>query len=117
MSALAALQKEFFEHEIATKLYHFQTRSYGAHKQSDLYLSKFLLNVDQFQEVMQGVLGKLKVKRMRLDVQAPTDQTFPRVLKRFASFMSALELPEAAANIRDQMVADADQLIYLLHFQ
>ena len=117
MASLAELQKEFFKHEIATKLYHFQTKRYGAHKQSDAYLTKFLLNADQLQEILQGLVGQMRVKRMQLDVRAPTDASYPKELQRFAAFMRALELPAAAATVRDQMVADAEQLLYLLEFK
>src|SRR5271170_3763321 len=49
----------FFRHQIYIKMFHFQTKKYGAHKASDSYLEKFSANMDRFVETMQGVTGQV----------------------------------------------------------
>ena len=49
----------FFEHQLTIKMFHFQTKKYGAHKAADKYLVKYQANLDRYMEVYQGEKGRL----------------------------------------------------------
>ena len=115
------LMQFFFKHEIKMKMYHFQTKHYGAHKASDTYLGQFLLDVDRFMEVAQGAFGKIETKKMKLEVVMESDESMDRHLEKYVKFLKDLgknlkDHPELL-NIRDEMVSNAEQLRYLLTFK
>lgn len=109
----------FFKHQLQLKMYHFQTKLYGAHKASDAYLITFAVNLDKFMEVSQGIHGNLTMKQLTLDFPIATDETIIAEISTFSSLLRKLDLSESSelANIRDGMVADAEQLKYLLTFK
>lgn len=105
------------------KLFHFQTKDYGAHKASDKYLDKFASNFDRFMEVAQGIFGKLNIKNMEFNFSVVTDETIRKELSEFVSILKKFDTFEGISNrtdlltIRDEMMADAEQLKYLLTFK
>jgi hypothetical protein len=110
-----------FEHQLKIKIFHFQTEFYGAHKSSDAYLEKFMMNLDKFMEVSQGALGKLKIHKLQMNIQTVTDLTIAKELDNFIENMRDLNIkfsgyPEILT-IRDDIVQDAEQLKYLLTFK
>jgi len=111
----------FFRHQLLLKLFHFQTKSYGAHKASDAYLSGFLANMDKFMEVAQGEFGTVTNPGIYIDAQALTDDTIVSELDAFVRIMHKLDpivLPHPGLQaIRDELIADASQLKYLLTFK
>jgi len=116
---MQALQTEFFKHEIETKLFHFQTDDYGAHKASDAYLVKLRANADRFMETLRGHMSDKAghIARIDLQVKAPTDKSYPKRVAAFGSLLQELKLPADVAAVRDELVADAHQLLYLLRFR
>jgi hypothetical protein len=111
----------FFRHQLKIKMYHFQTKSYGAHKASDSYLSEFEQKLDKFMEVAQGIVGKLELKKIKLELFTLDDQTITDELdlfiKTLGMFDKVINKYSELLNIRDEMVADAKQLKYLLTFK
>ena len=59
--------EEFTKHQLEMKMYHFQTKSYGAHKASDAYLVKYMVNMDQFMEVGQGNYGQVTMNKVSIN--------------------------------------------------
>jgi hypothetical protein len=119
LSKLEGLLEAFFEHEIILKLYHFHTKRYGAHKASDAYRSKFLANMDQFMEVAQGIVGTVKQRDIQVNARMVSDSTVGKQLDSFIKLVNSARFkahPELHAII-DIMVADANQLKYLLTFE
>lgn len=121
LSKVERLLEEFFLHQLSLKMYHFQTKSYGAHKASDQYLITFALNFDRMMEVTQGEFGQIKTKRMNLKLTTLTDGTVKAYLTEFVRMLEDLEnsfgdYPGILA-IRDEMVAEARKLKYLLLFK
>jgi len=113
------LIKLFFDHQIQIKMLHFQTKYYGSHKSLDAYLEKFLNNFDKYMEVSQGLYGRLKAGSMDFKVNMMDDQT---VMKRLNDFLHALaesrkQMPPDLSAIVDEMLADTNQLKYLLTFK
>lgn len=111
----------FFKHELTIKMYHFQTKLYGAHKASDKYLEKLRANIDRFMEVAQGKHGSIEATELNLKIVTVRDDN---VNSHIDSFIGKLKndnikwdtLPELAV-VRDEMLADAYQLKYLLQFK
>ena len=114
------LVQYFFKHYIMLKMYHFQTKAFGSHKASDGYIITFLALMDQFMEVAQGIYGKIDIKEFNINIQCATDETILTHLNEVIETMNTLG--KRIDNItllalRDDIVADAEQLKYLLTFK
>jgi hypothetical protein len=113
----------FFRHQIYVKMFHFQTSKYGAHKASDGYLEKFAANMDRFVEVMQGIVGQVNNDSMVLQPftfnEYRSSKQMVDKLNLFVKSLESLKLDKQTGliNIRDEMIADAQQFIYLLNFE
>ena len=118
---LSTLIKNFFQHQMEIKMFHFQTKNYGAHKASDMYLSNFLSNMDKFLEAAQGISGQTKLKNIEVKFNTLTDKTIIQALEQFINLLFKLDeslgLNKDLLAIRDEMMADANQLKYLLIFE
>ena len=111
----------FFKHQITLKMFHFQTQSYGYHKTSDLYLETFMKNFDRFMEVAQGVFGRTNLTNVNINIYTANDQSIEQELTQFVSVLRGLDTtltgyPELL-NLRDEIVAEANQFKYLLTFK
>ena len=107
------LTKVFFEHQIQIKMLHFQTKDYGAHKELDTYLQKFLTNFDKYMEVSQGISGRLKLTKLDIQISTtPKLNDFIRIINK-----SKNQVSSDLSAILDDMTADVNQLKYLLTFK
>lgn len=121
MEMIERLLGIFFRHQIVIKMFHFQTKYYGAHKASDTYLDKFNSNFDQFMEVAQGRYGRITARNINLNVSTASDENIISELDDLINLLSEMErnfanIKELLA-IRDTMMADAQQFKYLLTFK
>lgn len=115
------LLKTFFLHQTTIKMLHFQTSTYGSHKALDEYLEKFDGNFDRYMEVSQGIFGKTDLKKLEIKVKTQTDKSIDSNLSDFSELLTDLsnayeDHPDLLA-IRDEMLADVNQLRYLLTFK
>ena len=122
MADINKLCIDLFNHQIAMKLYHFQTVRYGAHKASDNYLEKYLNLMDRFMEVAQGIYGKITLKNYDIKGKSHDDTTIVGHLDGMINLWSTkidtiLNNHTDLATIRDELVSEANQLKYLLTFQ
>lgn len=118
LAVVQSFLAELFKHQLAIKMFHFQTEQYGAHKQSDAYLTKFLANMDQFMEVAQGIVGVVQTRELKLRVVTVDDDEIVEELAHFADTLGKMRragYPELNA-ILDIMLADLRQFRYLLSF-
>jgi hypothetical protein len=110
------------------KLFHWKTTSYPTHKATDKLYTKLNANIDSFIEVLLGKSGVrtdlLDTKNMRLiDLQSVDD--LKREVVDFKSYLVALSDNAAMKkmantdlfNIRDTILGDMNQLLYLLSFK
>jgi len=109
------------------KLYHWRTGSFATHKATDEAYASLNTNVDKFVEVM---LGKgphrvtLNMKSIPLHECVKEDE-FKREIEKFKSFLVELERMKGMRgmsnsdliSIRDDILADMNQLLYLLTFK
>jgi len=130
-SLLRNFQREitviFFEMLLLIKLFHWKTYSYATHKATDELYSKFNENMDKFIEVLLGKTG------MRIDLTNKKQISLydlsntPQLINKVNSFKSYLvNLTNNKAikvmtnsdllNIRDEMLGDMNQFLYLLSF-
>jgi DNA-binding ferritin-like protein len=130
--ALASFQKEitmtFLEMLLMIKLYHWKTYSYATHKATDELYGKLNENMDHFIEVILGKSGQ----RMDLTKQKSIpliDLSSPEALKKeiysFKVYLVSLNDNKAMKlmsntdllNIRDEILGDLNQFLYLLSFK
>ena len=115
------LLKAFFLHQTTMKMLHFQTKFYGAHKAIDEYLEKFDGNFDRYMEVSQGIFGTTDLKKLDINIKVLNDKSVDSNLKDFGSLLEGLSKPldkhPDLLAIRDEMLADSNQLRYLLTFK
>ncbi len=107
------------------KLMHWMTPSYAEHQALDQLYTKLSVSVDRFMEVYQGKTqsriiipsGQDELENyIRLRNEQPT-----KFLQRVVNFLNDSEMIHTTdndlLNIRDEMVADINQTLYLLTFQ
>ena len=120
MRNLDNLLQSLFKHQLRIKMFHFQTKKYGAHKASDDYLSKFSGNLDKIMEVAQGHFGRLTTTNINVSFTTINDNNIVSELDSFIDVMKSLDAPlnnyTDLLNIRDEIIGDAAQFKYLLTF-
>jgi hypothetical protein len=112
----------------AVKLYHWKTHSYPTHKATDELYSKLNDNVDKFVEVLLGKFGNrislVKTKSIPLrDMSSPEE--FKREINKYKTFLVNLEKEPTMKkmtntdllNIRDEILGDLNQFLYLNTFK
>lgn len=118
----------FFEMLLLIKLFHWKTYSYATHKATDDLYSKFNEHMDKFIEVLLGKTG------MRIDLTNKrqinlydlnnSDQLINKI-DEFKSYLINLnnnKVMKIMSNydlltIRDEILADMNQFLYLLSFK
>jgi hypothetical protein len=130
--SFSAFQKEitvvFFEMLLMVKLFHWKTSSYAVHKATDDLYTKLNANMDSFIEVLLGKTGLridlMGTKSIRLiDLSSP--ESFKREIESFKGYLVSLNDNSTMKrmsntdlyNIRDTILGDLNQLLYLLTFK
>jgi DNA-binding ferritin-like protein len=131
-TTLASFQKEitmtFLEMLLMIKLYHWKTYSYPTHKATDELYSKLNENMDHFIEVLLGKSGQridlIKQKSIPLiDLSSP--EGLKKEIQSFKEYLVSLNDNKAMKlmtntdllNIRDEILGDLNQFLYLLTFK
>ena len=120
----SSLVKQMLELLVMVRLYHWKTHSYAQHKATDELYEKLDNLVDQFVEVL---LGKSQTRVSMIDkylrmydfdnTQELKDQIFE--YRQFLQDMNRVLDPKKDSdllNIRDEMLANLNQFLYLLSF-
>ena len=118
-------KKHFAQHFLemlnTIKLYHWSTHSYPEHKATDELYSSLNGHMDKFVEVLLGKDGSRINQIESKSYVVPDLQNTNEVKKRvedFKSFLINLPLHGSKdtdlANIRDEILADLNQFLYLL---
>lgn len=108
----------FFNMREQIKLYHWQTRSFAEHKATDDLIGKLDTNIDTFVEVYMGRYGRPVMKRT-LPVKNLTVTGIRGFINKSGEWLS-FKLPRIVKrtdtdllNIRDEILADLNQIKYL----
>ena len=109
------------------KLYHWKTYSYATHKATDELYSKLNSNIDTFIEVLLGKLSN-RVNLTRVKTVPLKDLSSSNEMKREIEYykkyllalnnnkvMNIMSNPDLFT-IRDEILADLNQFLYLLSF-
>lgn len=111
--------KKFFTTILDIKMYHWNTKVYARHKATDEYFSKLLSSIDEFVEVYIGKYKRPSVKPFSISVNVYNDKDVVTLLKNFCAFLTK-DMPKMLSNtdtdllnIRDTMLADTNQTLYL----
>jgi maltodextrin utilization protein YvdJ len=131
-SSLSSFQKEitivFLEMLLMIKLYHWKTSSYATHKATDELYSKLNENIDSFIEVLLGKSGQRTNLTDKKSIRL-LDLTSPESLKRevegFKGYLVSLNDNKTMKimsntdlyNIRDEILGNMNQFLYLLTFK
>jgi len=129
---LASFQKEitivFMEILMMVKLYHWKTYSYATHKATDELYSELNENVDKFMEVLLGKSGQrtdlMDTKSVALMDFSAVEQ-FKKEIDSFKGYLVSLNDNKAMKlmtntdllNIRDEILGNLNQFLYLLTFK
>jgi hypothetical protein len=107
------------------KLYHWKTHSYSQHKATDELHEKLSENIDKFVEVLMGKSNSriyMIDKKMRL-YDFNTKQELRAAMFEYREFLSAemdrvfhSKKDSDILSIRDDMLTDINQFLYLLTF-
>ena len=130
--SLSAFKKEitvvFLEMLLMIKLYHWKTTSYATHKATDELYSKLNENIDSFIEILLGKSGKrtdlTKEKRIRL-LDLSSSEALKREVDVFKGYLVGLNDNKTMKmmsntdlyNIRDEILGNMNQFLYLLTFK
>lgn len=120
---MSAEQIHFFLHlRDQIKLYHWQTRVYSRHIATDKVLEKLEASIDSYVEIYIGKYGRPKVsgKNATITLQNLTEAGAVRVVNSAIKYLQGpltkTLKPGVDAdlmNIRDEIVGDLNQLLYL----
>lgn len=130
--SLIVFQKEivviFLEILLMVKLFHWKTTSYATHEATDNLYKKLNANIDTFIETIIGKTGSrinlMKNKKIRL-IDVTSQETLKKEIQTFKNYLVGLDRNKAMKsmnntdlyNIRDTILGDMNQFLYLLTFK
>jgi DNA-binding ferritin-like protein len=110
------------------KLYHWKTHSFATHKATDDLYANLNKNIDSFVEVLLGKYGDRAnlshVKSIQIR-DFSTQEQFKKQINYYKEYLISLDSHRVMKmmansdlyNIRDEMLANLNQLLYLLTFK
>jgi len=104
----------FFDFQLNLKMYHWTTYSYSRHKASDELGEKLLENIDRFVELYIGRYQRPKMtKKHNISYSIISDKDMVVYLKGKRDYLEKLQLTDDLANVRDELVENINQALYL----
>ena len=118
----------FFEMLLMVKLFHWKTHSYATHKATDELYSKLNDDIDKFIEILLGktgsridLMGQKSISLIDLNSQ----EQLKSKIESFKSYLVGLTNNKGLSsmtntdllNIRDEILGDMNQFLYLLTFK
>ena len=132
INSIAAFEKDvtvrFLEMLIMVKLYHWKTSSYATHKATDELYTSLNANIDKFIEVLLGKAGN-RIQLMDKKCISLIDLNSPERLRAeinsFKHYLVSITNSPAMRfmsntdlfNIRDEILGNLNQFLYLLTFK
>jgi hypothetical protein len=119
---MSARDVQFFMHmREQIKLYHWQTRVYARHKSTDEVLESLDKSIDKYVEVYMGSYGRMKLTgdNARITLMNLSETSIVRFIKRCIDYLENDLVKKLKPtntdliNIRDEMLAELNQLLYL----
>jgi len=101
------------------KLYHWKTKSYSRHKATCKFLDLYNNNLDRLIETLMGAKDKRFYDNLTLNLESLEDKEAVDIVKKFRIFLQK-DFPRLVdkkdtdiLNIRDEILADVNRLLYL----
>jgi len=103
------------------KIYHWETMQFSRHTSTDKLVDSLDDSIDKFMEVYFGKYGRLKLTHRTgtIRLRNYTDEEGPELLKQAVEWLTT-RLPKLLSskdtellNIRDEILADLNQTLYL----
>lgn len=131
-SSLGAFQKQitvvFLEMLMMVKLFHWKTHSYATHKATDELYEKLNENIDHFIEVLLGktgsridLMGQKSISLIDLSSQEKLKSKIMSLKNYFVGLDNNKALSTMSNsdlfNIRDEILGNLNQFLYLLTFK
>ena len=116
--------KVFLEVLNMVKLYHWKTRSYAQHQATDELYANLNKHIDQFVEVLIGKdERRIKMLEKRINLIDPSNtRNFKERIYEYREFLLDINMyfnekrDTDLLNIRDEILADINQFLYLMTF-
>lgn len=97
------------------KLFHWNTKAYSEHIASDTLHEKLLKNIDKFVEVYLGHSGGRMTKlNSKLTLSIKKSRELQTYLHTYIKDFVEISLTSDLSNIRDEIISDINQFLYLL---
>jgi len=124
-SFLREISTIFLELLLTIKLYHWKTYSYATHKATDELYSKLNENIDHFIEILLGKVNERidlhSTKKIELN-DLKTKESLIRYIEDYKAYLVDLDNNKFMKlmtnsdlyNIRDEILGDLNQFLYLL---
>ena len=111
----------FFTMREQIKLYHWQTKVYSRHKATDGVIEALDTSIDKYVEVYMGKYGRMKMTSANSTVHVSnlSEKSIVRFIHKCIDYLQTSlvkKLKESDSdllNIRDEMLAELNQLLYL----
>lgn len=106
----------FLEFLLNLKMYHWRTQSYSRHKASDDCFQKLQTLIDQFVETSAGSYGRKALLKSngKCIIHSLNEKSIVKYVQNFKSILQKMKLRDSdLANIRDEMLTEVNQCLYL----
>ena len=111
----------FFTMREQIKLYHWQTKSYPRHKSTDEVIDSLDTSIDKYVEVYMGKYGRMKMtsRNSIIHISNLSETSIIKFIKKCIAYLNTelvkklKEYDTDLVNIRDEMLAELNQLLYL----
>jgi hypothetical protein len=107
----------FFTLQLLNKLYHWNTTSFARHKATDGFSSELSDLVDKFVEVL---IGRYKIKpqvyKVNLNSEYLSDTGIVNLFEQTRKYLESMSVKISNTdllNIRDEMLAEVNKMLYL----
>ena len=103
------------------KLYHWKTYSFSQHKATDELYSKMNEHIDKFMEILLGK-DQSRIPDFNIRVPLVNDASFKDRILKYREFLIDMtrtfdkERDTDLLNVRDEILGDVNQFLYLLTF-
>ena len=108
----------FFRWYIQMKSFHFVTKIYNRHYNVDNYLETYSKLYDKLVEVCMGHHHQVELGSYNLSIEHIDDSNVLQHIAKFLDFLNGLKVVYAEnsdiLNIRDEIEAETNKLVYLL---
>lgn len=111
----------FFTMREQIKLFHWQTHSYPRHKATDAVIEALDTSIDKYVEVFMGKYGRMKMtgSTATIHVKNLSETSIIKFIKTCIAYLNKDLVQRLSkddsdlVNIRDEMLAELNQLLYL----